>query len=112
MVIRISTHAIIENVKAKAEYLRTHKGAGRTMAWGILAIGGVMLMAGMTGNAAATDNNTTVGATIYYGMTVFEWIMAALAIMFCLLGVYMKHLYVLIVGILAFAALILSYLVV
>lgn len=95
---------------AKAEVLRSRNG--RTMAWGILAIGGVMLMAAATGNVSAVDaNNTTVGATIYYGMTVFEWIMAAIAVVFTLLGMYLKNFYVLIVGILAFVALILSYLV-
>jgi hypothetical protein len=110
-VITIDTHALKENIRAKAEYLRSK--SGRSMAWGIMAIGGVMLMAAASGNVAAVDNTTndTVGATIYYGMTVFEWIMAALAVLFTLLGMYLKNFYVLIVGILAFVALIMSYLI-
>jgi len=107
-VVTIDTHAITENIRAKAEILRTR--TGRIAAWGIMAIGGVMLMSFATGNVAATGNET-VGATIYYGMTVFEWIMAALAVVFILAGMYLKNFYVLIVGILAFVALILSYLV-
>jgi outer membrane cobalamin receptor len=106
-VITIDTHAIKENIMAKAELLKGNKA----MAWGIMAIGGVILMAAASGDVAAVENNATVGATYYYGMTVFEWIMAALAVVFTLLGMYLKNFYVLIVGILAFVALILSYLV-
>lgn len=105
--ITIDTHAIKENIMAKAALLKGNKA----MAWGIMAIGGVILMTAASGDVAAVDNNTTVGASIYYGMTVFEWIMAALAVLFTLLGMYLKNFYVLIVGILAFVALILSYLV-
>lgn len=107
--ITIDTHAIKENIMAKAEALKSK--SGRAMAWGILAIGGVIIMAAASGDVAATANNTTVGASIYYGMTVFEWIMAALAVLFTILGMYLKNFYVLIVGILAFVALIMSYLV-
>ena len=105
--ITIDTHAIKENIMAKAELLKGNKA----MAWGIMAIGGVIFMAAASGDVAAVENNTTVGASIYYGMTVFEWIMAALAVVFTLLGMYLKNFYVLIVGIMAFVALILSYLV-
>lgn len=94
---------------AKAAVLRSK--SGRTMAWGILAIGGVILMTAASGDVAATANNTTVGATIYYGMTVFEWIMAAFSVLFVLLGLYLKNFYALIVGIVAFIAFILSYLI-
>lgn len=107
--ITIYTNAIKERILAKAEALRSRHG--RAMAWGIMAIGGVMLMAAASGDVAATTNNTSVGAVIYYGMTVFEWIMAAFAVVFVLLGLYLKNFYALIVGIVAFVAFILSYLI-
>lgn len=75
----------------------------------MLALGGVVIMATATGNAAAVDNTTTT-PLLYYGMTIFEWVLAALTVILVIAGLYLKNFWALIFGMVTLIILAFSYL--
>ena len=75
----------------------------------MLALGGVVILSTASGDAAATTNNTTA-ATLFYGMTIFEWVLAALTVIMLVAGLYLKNLWAMIFGMVAMIILAISFL--